>query len=99
MLQIVGWVGWGKLSFQCLRPFGPQTKMLKCDDGVIGRNTASMHRCFRPEEGFLCCMLAVRANGLYYLRSLKYTDKESAFIADELGISKVISLFNGKPNH
>jgi hypothetical protein len=31
MLQIVGWPGWvggwgGKLSFQCLRPFGPQTK-------------------------------------------------------------------------
>jgi hypothetical protein len=49
--------------------------MLKCDDNVIGRNTASMHRGVRPEEGFLCCMRAMTANRLYYLRSLKYKEK------------------------
>jgi hypothetical protein len=42
-------------------------KKLKCDDDVIGRNTASMHRGFRPEEGFLYCMRAMTANRVYYL--------------------------------
>jgi hypothetical protein len=50
--------------------------MLKCDYNVNGRNTASMHRYFRrPEEGFLCCMRAITANRLYYLRSLKYKER------------------------
>jgi hypothetical protein len=56
--------------------------MLKCDDDVIGRNTASMHRGFRPEEGFLCGMRAMTANRLYYLRSLKY--KESLVLKNYL---------------
>jgi hypothetical protein len=34
-----------------------------------------MHRDFRPEEGFLCCMRAMTANRLYYLRSLKYKEE------------------------
>jgi hypothetical protein len=28
--------------------------MLICGDDVIGKNAESMHRGFRPEEGFLC---------------------------------------------
>jgi hypothetical protein len=51
--------------------------MLKCDDDVIGINTASMHRGFRPEEDFLCCMCAMTANRLYYQRILKYKELQS----------------------
>jgi hypothetical protein len=45
-------------------------KNIKCDD-VIG---IGMHRGFRPEEGFFCCMRAMTANSLYNLRSLKYKE-------------------------
>jgi hypothetical protein len=37
-------------------PLDKNVKMLKCADDVIGKNTASMHRGFRPKEGFLCCV-------------------------------------------
>jgi hypothetical protein len=54
-------------------------KMVKCDDDAIGRNTASMHRGFRPEESFLCCMRAMTSSILYYLRSLKYKEGNKYF--------------------
>jgi hypothetical protein len=50
--------------------------MLKCDDDVIGRNTASMHRGFGTEEGFFCRSRSMTANRLYYLRSLKYKERK-----------------------
>jgi hypothetical protein len=62
--------------------------MLKCDDDVIGRSTASMHRGLRPEESFLCCLPAMTANRLYYLRSLKY--KESQFLKTLLFMQQLI---------
>jgi hypothetical protein len=48
--------------------------MLKCDDDEYCKH--ALHKGFLPEKGFLCCMHAMTANRLYYLRSLKYKERK-----------------------